>query len=181
MDFDIVYNKIILIEQGIKKIKDRIEINMKDEELLFNYKLGNFEHFDKSIARLELHSVIWKSAKTYFDLKKHIIYDFNIEMNFSEYIETICGIEKKVENNKELAVKDGIEIVPKHSKLVKDDLIRLREFLIAINGILHSEELSEELTHKIVLLLESRKLDTSLRQILSYVLRLKKIKIQKKP
>ena len=50
--------------------------------------------------------------------------------------------------------------------------------LIAINGILHSEELSEELNKKIVLLLESRKLDTSLRQILSYVLRLKKIKIE---
>ena len=99
-------------------------------------------------------------------------------MNFSSYIEIIVNLEKRIDVNRDLAARELIDIIPKHSKLVKDDLIRLRECLIAINGILHSEELGEELTKKIVLLLESRKLDTSLRQILSYVLRMKKIKIE---
>ena len=178
IDFEMVFNKILLIEDMISPLRKRIDINLKEEELLYSYKLGNFEHFDKILYKLELHTVIWKSAKKFFNLKKNVIYDFKISLNFPSLIEILNKLDKKIESNKDLATKESIEVIGKHSKLLKDDLIRLREFLIAIDGILNSENLDDILVQKVVLLLESRKLDTSLRQILSYVLRLKKIKIE---
>jgi hypothetical protein len=177
IDFDLVVEKILNIEGMIKPIKDRIEISLKDEELLFSFKLGNFEALEKHILKLQIFSVFWKNAKMLFEHKKHIIYEFTIEFDFLSYINILVNIDKTIEANREKALKDNIDIILKHSRLVRDDIIRLKEFLVAVNGIKTMNPLDEAMMNKIILLLESRKLDTSLRQILSYCLRLKKIKI----
>jgi hypothetical protein len=177
VDHDIVVPKIIDIEDMIQPLKDRIEINLKDEELLFSYKISNFDILDKHVARLNIFSAFWKNAKHYFEHKKHIIYDFTMEFDFPSYINILIDIDKTMEVNKEKALKESIDIITKHSKFLRDDIIRLREFLIAVNGIKTMNPLDKSMINKIVLLLESRKLDTSLRQILSYCLRVKKIKI----
>jgi hypothetical protein len=161
----------------IHPLKDRIDINLKDEELLFSYKISNFDGLDKHIARLHIFSAFWKNAKFFFEHKKHIIYDFTIEFDFPSYINVLVDIDKTLEASKEKAMKESIDIISKHSRFVRDDIVRLREFLIAVNGIKTMDPLDEPMVNKIVLLLESRKLDTSLRQILSYCLRVKKIKI----
>jgi hypothetical protein len=169
--------KVLQIESHIKPLKERIEINLKDEELLFSYKIGNFEALDKHAFRLQIFSVFWKNAKIFFEHKRHIIYDFTMEFDFLSYINILVTIDKTLEANRDRASKEPVDIIVKHSRFVRDDIVRLREFLIAVNGIKTMNPLNEHMTNKIILLLESRKLDTALRQIISYCLRIKKIKI----
>lgn len=85
-DHSVVLNKIKNLESLTVSLKKRIENSVKDEELLFAFKMGGFEIFDSTLQKLEKLSVLWKNSSIFYEIRKKIILNFSEDLDILDVL-----------------------------------------------------------------------------------------------
>jgi len=170
--YEAIVDKINNLESKIEPFKLRIEINFKDEEKLFSFKLNSFEEFDSLLNKLDKYSVFWLKAYAFYELKKPVILCFSDELDFLTIINQFNEIEKIVTANRARAKKEEDTLI-RMSKILEDDLETTREFILLSYNILMVDKLDDNLRMKIIEMLDSKKLEQSCKLIIENVLKSK--------
>ena len=167
-DFNIAVKEIEELENLIVPLKNAIETNLKDEELLFSFKLGGFDDYDKTVSKLCKLSVFWKNSANFYEHKllflENFTYDEDDIKNFMSYTDEINNI---LSHNK-LHVKKEEEIVIKLTKVVEEELLYFKQYLDVMYRVAVSESpLESYIKLEVEKLLDSR-LDPVWFKYLSY-------------
>jgi len=167
-DYSVVLKKIKSLESLIASLKKRIEISIKDEELLFAFRMGGFEIFDSTVQKLEKISVLWRNSSIFYELRKKIILNFSEDLDILDCIAIITKLQNTLVTNKSKLRKEE-EIVLKLTKIIEEDIEIFREFLKTANDVISSDmNLEYDIRQKVTELMESRKLDPTCKDILFF-------------
>ena len=170
--YELIVEKIVVLETKIDIFKTRIDNIYKDEEKLFNFKINSFEEYDKALGKLSKFSIFWKNGFTFYELKKQILLNFSYELEFLQIVNQLNDIEKTIVSNKSKTKKDE-EIVIKMTKILEDDLDITREFILLIFNLIKVKNLDDNLRFKIIEMLDSKKLEQSCKMLIGSVLQQK--------
>ncbi len=173
-EYDIITNYIIEIEKKVDPFQNRIQFLLKNEELLFNFKSNSFDDFEKTLIKLTKYSSFWKKATAFYEHKKSFVLNFSEESDISGTIEFLNETYRALYELKPKIRKDE-DALNKCMGLLEEDVLFFKELILTINNILVATEINEDLKYRIMNLLDSKKLEPSSRQILTYVLQQQKI------
>ena len=165
-EYDNVLSIIFHLEEQIPIFIERIERNIKDEELLFDYKLEGFDKFYVGKNKIEKLSILWKNIREFYEERKSLIHNFSEDVDFDYYNNIFNEIQSAVIVNKQNLQKEE-EVVGKMSKILEDDIYNIVHFLKIINQVIESPKpLNDELKKEVLDILDSKAMETSCRDIL---------------
>ena len=165
-EYDKVLNIIETLEMKQPRYEERINRVIKEEELLFEFKIEGFEMFDIGKRKLKKFGVLWRNVKEFYEERKILIYKFNDNVDFDYYNNVFNDIEMKVVDNKH-GVNKGEEVVGKISKVLLDDIFNVCNFLKVVQQVICSQKpLQEDLKREVIDILDSKSMETSCREIL---------------
>lgn len=175
-EYEHVLNIISNLENILYPLDERILINFKDEELLFSFRLTNSDDIDLIKNKISIFKNFWVKAKEFYELKKQIILNFSEDIDFASSLSIIDSIDKEINLNKS-NFKQVEETVIKMSKIIEEDMIIFSDFLSIISNVLSANELTDSLKGILIDALESKKLEGSCKQIISYCVNLKNMNL----
>ena len=165
-EYDNVMMIIMNLEDKVPKFIERIERNIKDEELLFDYKMEGFEKFNIGKNKLDKLSILWKNIREFYEERKTLIHNFTEDVDIEYYNTIFNEIQTAVVVNKQNLQKEE-EIVGKMSKILEDDIDNIVHFLNIIHQVIESPKpLNEDLKKEVLDILDSKSMETSCRDIL---------------
>lgn len=165
-EYDNVIEMIEHLEEQIPKLEERISRNMKDEELLFDYKMEGFEMFYMGKRKLGKLGLLWRNIRDFYEERKTLIHNFSEDVDIEYYNNIFNEIDARVAMNRTGLAK-GEEIVGKMTKILQDDIFNISNFLRLIHQVIESPKpLREELKREILDVLDSKTMETSCREIL---------------
>jgi hypothetical protein len=173
-EYDIITNYILELEKKVDPFQNRILVLLKNEELLFNFRVHSFEEFEKAQMKLLKYSSFWKKAYSFYEHKKAFVLNFSEDSDIATTIEFLNDTFRLLYELKPKIRKDE-EALNKCFGLMEEDIQFFKELILTINSLIVSPEISEELKLRVVSILDSKKLEPSSRQILTYVLQQQKI------
>ena len=167
--YEAMNEKINNLDGKVEPFTNKIENNLIDEEKIFSFKMNTFDDHDKMLKKLSKYSILWKKANNYYDIKKQLILSFSEKLEFLKIVNQFNEIEKILTSNRLNSKKDE-ETLVKVSKIIEDDLDTTRDFILLIYNIFSVDALDDGLRHKIIEMLESKKLEQSCKLIIGNVL-----------
>lgn len=173
-EYDIISNYIVEIEKKVEPLQNRIAVLLKNEELLFNFRVHSFEEFEKALTKLYKYSSFWKKASAFYEHKKSFVLNFGEETDIAATIEFLNDTYRSLYELKPKIRKDE-DALNKCMGLLEEDILFFKELILTINNLVVATEINEELKNRVWNILESKKLEPSSRQILTYVLQQQKI------
>lgn len=172
--YDTTVHLIEELQNKIESFNSRIAVILKNEDMLFNYKLNSFEEYDKSLLKLEKYSIFWKKVQMFYDMKKNFITNFQVDLNdFTNKIEWVkLDIESFIDEMKSKLKKEEENFL---LHCFGYDIDTFIDVVSTLKDILEVSELDGELRNKILYFLNDKKLENGYKQILNFVIQHQKI------
>ena len=165
-EYDKVLSIIEALEMKQPSYEERIRRVVKEEELLFEVKIEGYDMYELGKRKLMRLGVIWRSVKEFYEVRKELICKFNENVNFDYYNNVFNEIDNKVNENRK-ALNKGEDVVGKISKVLIDDIVSVSNFLRVVQQVIITQEpLGEELKREVIDILDSKRMETSCREIL---------------
>lgn len=147
-------------------MKARIDRNLLDEELLFDYRMGTFELYDLCVSKLNKLAVLWVNIESFYETRKEMIHSFSEDIDVPGYIGMFIDIAEKVNQNKH-NLKTNEEIILKMSKILEDDIESTNGFLKITHKVIEAPYPMDDALKEIVEnILGTKAMEPSCREIL---------------
>ena len=165
-EYDKVLSIIEALEMKQQSYEERIRRVVKEEELLFEVKIEGYDMYELGKRKLMRLGVLWRSVKEFYEVRKALICKFNENVNFDYYNNVFNEINNKVNENRK-GLNKGEDVVGKISKVLIDDIVSVCNFLRVVQQVIIAQEpLKEELKREVIDILDSKRMETSCREIL---------------
>ena len=165
-EYDKVLSIIEVLEMKQQSYEERISRVVKEEELLFEVKNERYDIYELGKRKLMKLGVLWRNVKEFYEVKKALICKFNENVNFDYYNNVFNEIDTKVNENRK-GLNKGEDVVGKISKVLIDDIVSVCNFLRVVQQVIKAKEpLKEELKREVIDILDSKRMETSCREIL---------------
>lgn len=169
------YTTIVLeLDKQVPNFLKLVQKNMKDEELLFSYRLKGFENWEKAYFKITKFTIFWKNAFAFYEHKKQVVNNFTMDIDIQFSLYTIEEFENKIRENKKGLSKTE-EVIIKLSKSIEDDINNFREFLRVAKMIVEADEMYEDLERSLADIEDNKKTDPAFKQTLRIILANKKL------
>jgi hypothetical protein len=143
-----------------------MEVLLREEELLFSFKMVGFEDFDKAVSKLQKLDILWRNAAIFYEMRKNILVNFSDDLDIIGKIFQVKELFNTIVSNKNKC-RNLEEIVVKMSKIMEDDMEVFKDFLEVTNEVIRAPgHIDENLKNKVISLLDSKKMETACKNIL---------------
>ena len=165
-EYENVVATIEVLENKVPEFLSRIEKNLRDEELLFDFKSDSFDGFYLGKKKLDKLAILWKNIMDFYEERKALIHNFNEDVDFEYYNTKFADIQNAVSANR-MSLRKEEEIVGKMSKILEDDIESISNFLQIVHKVIDSPKpLNEDLKRDVLEILDSKSMDVACREIL---------------
>jgi len=170
-EYEIILSHILEIQENTAEFANRIETVLKEEELMFSWRINIFENYEMAAFKLGRMSIFWKKAAVFYEHKKQFLMNYNANIDIINSVNLINEIEKTITTLRP-KIKKEEEVLMRMVKFFEEDYDTFREFLLILNMVITAREVDEDLRNKVEYFLENtKKLDSSARQILNMELK----------
>ena len=167
-EYEVIQSHIRDIEDLTKDFATRIETVLKEEELMFTWRVNTFERYELAVFKLKRMSIFWNNAEIFYNEKKDILTNYHErKSDIISPVNLINEIEKKIDELKP-KIKKEEEVLARMVKFLEEDYDTFRDFLLILHQILNADSIDEELNNKVYNFLENtKKLDSACKTIIA--------------